>query len=157
MPKAYQTNLSEKNKLIYDRKDGLFIQFPVATPATTYTKGQIVTLTATGEVEVCTAGDVPLGYVSVANIPNDPSGPIHHADHVTVGTFCQDGVYGYAKGGTLPIGAVVQADGQNPGDPTLMDYSLATTGSLVVGVVVKGGAATEEVTVLLYNSFFVLT
>lgn len=152
MPRSFQTNLSSANKLIFDRKDGLFVQYQVETPATTYQKGQIVTLTANDTVEIAVAADFPFGYVAVANIPNDPSGAIHHADYVTVGTFGADAGFGFAKGGALAVGDLIVADGQNGTDADFMDYVVAGAGQYAVGICVEGGAATEQVKVLFFNS-----
>lgn len=152
MGKGYQTQLSGKNKLVYDVEHGVAIQFPINTTTTTYTKGQQVKLLSTGKVEVATGTDFAFGYVKVANIVDDPSGAIHHAETVTVNCYAMDAAYGYAKGGTLNPGTLVVADGQNTTDPTLMDYRAAVTSEYANAIVVNGGTVGTEVTVLLLNA-----
>lgn len=151
MGKAYQVQLSGANKLIYDIEDGkVAIQFEVNTPATTYEKGQVVTLLNTGKVEIKAAANFPFGYVKVQNNVDDlPGAPQYRT--VTVIPFAQDAVYGYAKGGTLAIGALVNADGQHTGDEGYMDYITAASGTYATGIVVEGGTVGTSIVVLLFN------
>lgn len=155
MPKQFETNVSGANKLIYDRKDGLFVQMPVETPATRYEKGQAVYITGLGNVEIMTPGQVPFGYVSVANIPNDPSGPIHHADYVTVGTFCSDGAYGIVPAGSPLIfsaGNLMTIDGQSAIDPAYGALAAPASGQYALGITMEGGGAEDVIKFLYFNA-----
>lgn len=153
MPKSYQTNLSSANKLIYDRKDGLFVKMQVETPATKYEKGQIVTLTSSGTVEIAANGtQVPFGYVSVANIPADPSGAIHHDEYVTVGTFCADGGFAVVSGGAIAPGALVSANGQDGTDADYMSVVATPAANYAYGIAIEAGAVDDLIKVLYFNS-----
>ncbi len=152
MPIQYQENTSSKNKLVYDSSTMVKKSYPIVDPALLHQKGQLVTLTATGEVQPAVAGDFPLGWVTVANIVNDPSGPIHHQGYVTVHEVSEEHNFGFAKGGAIATGALVQADGQSTVDAEFMDYIAATGGVYAAGIVISGAAAGEQMEVALFNS-----
>lgn len=147
MPRQFQTNTSANNKLIFDLNENLFVKFPVETPATLYQKGQVVTLLANANVEVAVAADFPLGYVSVANIVDDPN-PMY-ANYVTVACG-RDAAYGYAKTAPVATGALVSADGQSSVDAEFMDFITAATGTYACGICISGAAAGEAIKVLYF-------
>lgn len=152
MTRQFQENYSNVNKLVYDSSLGIARRFPVETPATLYQKGQIVALQANGNVEIATNTDFAIGVVTVANIPNDPAGPIHHADTVTVHLVTYDHAYGYVLGAAIAPGDLIVANGQSGVDAEFMSYQAAVTGEYATAIAITGAAVGAQIEVGLLNT-----
>lgn len=148
MGKQFQYNQAEANRLEWDGAKPLFLEFSVQTNTLKYEKGQMVKLTAAGVVGFCTAGSMPIGYVTVANDPDDPNGDVEAINKVTVRVIGGDVSYGYANLAIPTIGTPLEALGSHVGDVTFTDYKPALTGTYASAVNLETALITAKVRVL---------